>query len=154
MRSVRCDRATKSIDGAILKSTRVLFVAAEVCFVFQLSLLSSPLSPPTASLFKSSCTNSMQIYSLTIRTRTCIVSLIFDVPRCCDVWNDLFSDWHRQRVDDSNRISTLFATQRNIKSKQEAKPHLQFIAQREELLEVASAMIVHALWKIVDERIP
>jgi hypothetical protein len=55
---------------------------------------------------------------------------------CHDVamWNDLFSAWDRQRVDEcSNRNSMLFATQQNIKSKQEAKPHLQFIAQREEL---------------------
>jgi hypothetical protein len=28
------------------------------------------------------------------------------------VWNDLFSDWHQQRVDErSNRINMLFATQ-------------------------------------------
>ncbi len=52
----------------------------------------------------------------------CFVFSIFDVPRCCDVWNDLFSDWHRQRVDDCNNlINMLFATQQNIKSNQEAK---------------------------------
>jgi hypothetical protein len=51
---------------------------------------------------------------------------------CHDVamWNDLFSDWYWQRVDEcSNRIKMLFATQQNIKSKQEAKTHLQFTTE-------------------------
>jgi hypothetical protein len=43
---------------------------------------------------------------------------IFDVPRCCDVWSDLISDWHRQRVGEcSNRINMLFATSNQNKKR-------------------------------------
>ncbi len=47
----------------------------------------------------------------------------------------------------------LFATQQTSNQNKKQKPHLQFIAEREERLEVIVASIVQVLWKIVDERI-
>ncbi len=45
---------------------------------------------------------------------------VVDVPRCCDVWNNLFSDWHWQRVDEcSDCINMLFAN--NQKSNKKRK---------------------------------